>query len=138
MIYEPNICPFRYGLGVFGDRWSLLIIRDMMFRGFRRFHDFMDSGEGISSNVLSDRLSRLESQNVISRKKDPEDGRQILYELTDQGKDLAPVMLTIIGWAEKYDPESNISHEWAERIRTDLFEVQNEVLAEMKTSGAGG
>jgi DNA-binding HxlR family transcriptional regulator len=137
MIYEPNICPFRYGLGVFGDRWSLLIIRDMMFRGFTRFHDFMDSGEGISSNVLSDRLNRLESQNIISRRKDPSDGRQVLYELTDQGKDLAPVMLTIISWAEKYDPETNISQEWAERIRTDLPAARDEVLTEMRKFGAG-
>ena len=66
MIYEPNQCPIRFGLGVFGDRWSLLVVRDMMFCGRTRFQDFLDAGEGISSNILSDRLSRLESQQIIS------------------------------------------------------------------------
>ena len=75
MIYEPNQCPIRFGLDVFGDRWSLLIIRDMMFRGSTRFQDILDASEGISTNVLSDRLSRLEAQQMISRQKDPTDGR---------------------------------------------------------------
>lgn len=134
MIYEPNKCPIRFGVGVFGDRWSLLIIRDMMFRGFTRFQDFLESGEGISTNILSDRLSRFEAQKIVSRQKDPDNGRQILYELTDEGKDLLPVMLAIIGWAEKHDAETNVSNEFAERIRTDLFTVRDEMLEEMEHS----
>ncbi len=129
MIYEPNQCPIRFGLGVFGDRWSLLIIRDMMFRGSTRFQDFLRAAEGISTNVLSDRLSRLESQQIISRERDPSNGRQVLYELTEKGKDLLPIMLAVIGWAEKYDPETRISGEMGERIRTDLSEVRDEILA---------
>ena len=137
MIYEPKQCPIRYGLGVFGDRWSLLIIRDMMFRGSTRFRDFLDADEGISTNVLSDRLSRMEAQQIISRERDPTNGRQILYELTDKGKDLLPVMLAVFAWAEKYDPETRVSHELAERIRTDLFEVCGEALAAMEHAGQG-
>ena len=136
MIYEPNQCPIRYGVGVFGDRWSLLIIRDMMFRGSTRFQDFLDASEGISTNVLSDRLSRLEAQQIISRQKDPTNGRQVLCELTDKGKDLLPVMLAVIGWAEKYDPETHISSEMGERIRTDLFQVRDEILSAMKLSSS--
>ena len=136
MIYEPNKCPFRFGLGVFGDRWSLLIIRDMMFRSSTRFQDFLDAGEGISTNILSDRLSRLETQQIINRRKDPANGRQVLYELTEKGKDLLPVMLAVIGWAEKYDSETNISSEIGERIRTDLSDVRDEILAAMKHSSA--
>ena len=134
MIYEPKQCPIRFGLGVFGDRWSLLIIRDMMFRGSTRFQDFLDAGEGISTNVLSDRLSRLEAQQIISRQKDPANGRQVLYDLTDKGKDLLPVMLAVIGWAEKYDTETKISSEIGERIRTDLLAVCDEILAAMEHS----
>ncbi len=111
MIYEPNQCPFRFGLGVFGDRWTLLIIRDMLFRSFTRFQDFLNAGEGISTNVLSDRLRRLEAQQIVSRKKDPADGRQVIYELTDKGKDLRPMMLAVMSWARKYDPETNVSGE---------------------------
>ena len=137
MIYEPNQCPIRYGLGVFGDRWSLLIVRDMMFRGSTRFRDFADADEGISTNVLSDRLSRLEAQQIISRQRDPANGRQVLYELTDKGKDLLPVMLAIFAWAEKHDPETRVSPELAERIRTDLFEVCGEALDAMEQTGRG-
>ena len=136
MIYEPNQCPIRFGLGVFGDRWSLLIIRDMMFRGHTRFQDFLDAGEGISTNVLADRLGRLEAQQIISRQKDPSNGRQVLYELTDKGKGLLPVMLAIIGWAETYDPQTNVSSALAERIRTDFFAVRDEMLAAMVRSSA--
>ena len=119
MIYEPNQCPVRFGLGVFGDRWTLLIIRDMMFRGFTRFQDFLNAGEGISTNVLSDRLRRLEARQIVSRKKAPADGRQVIYELTDKGKDLRPVMLAVMAWAKKYDPETHGAGELAERIRAD-------------------
>ena len=134
MIYEPNQCPIRYGVGVFGDRWSLLIIRDMMFRGSTRFQDFLDASEGISTNVLSDRLSRLEAQQIVSRQKDPSNGRRVLYELTDKGKDLLPILLAVIGWAEKYDPETRISGEMGERIRTDLFSVRDEILSAIEHS----
>ena len=136
MIYEPKQCPIRFGVGVFGDRWSLLIIRDMMFRGSTRFQDFLDAGEGISTNVLSDRLSRLEAQQIISRQRDPDNGRKVLYRLTGKGKDLLPVMLAVIGWAEKYDPETRISGEMGERIRTDLLGVRDELLAAMEDSSS--
>ena len=136
MIYEPKQCPIRFGVGVFGDRWSLLIIRDMMFRGSIRFQDFLDAGEGISTNVLSDRLSRLEAQQIISRQRDPDNGRKVLYRLTGKGKDLLPVMLAVIGWAEKYDPETRISGEMGERIRTDLLGVRDELLAAMEDSSS--
>ena len=134
MIYEPNQCPIRFGLGVFGDHWSLLIIRDMMFRGHTRFQDFLDADEGISTNVLSDRLSRLETQQIISRKKDPSNGRQVIYQLTDKGKDLLPIMLTIFDWAEKYDSKTRVSKELAERIRVDLYGARDEILATIKQS----
>ena len=113
-----------------------MIIRDMMFRGSTRFQDFLDAGEGISTNVLSDRLSRLEAQQIISRQRDPDNGRKVLYRLTGKGKDLLPVMLAVIGWAEKYDPETRISGEMGERIRTDLLGVRDELLAAMEDSSS--
>jgi len=132
MIYEPNQCPIRFGLGVFGDRWSLLIVRDMMFRGYSRFQEFLGADEGISTNILADRLSRLEAQQIITRRKDPEDGRQVLYALADKGRDLLPVMLAIFVWAGKHDPETRVSAELADQIRTDLYAVQDEMLTAIK------
>ena len=136
MIYEPKQCPIRFAMGVFGDRWSLLIIRDMMFRGSTRFQDFLEADEGISTNILSDRLTRLEAQQIISRERDPADGRQILYQLTGKGRDLLPVMLAVIDWAEQHDPETHVSHEFAERVREDIFGVRDEMLSAMERSGS--
>ncbi len=134
MIYEPKHCPIRFVMGVFGDRWSLLIVRDMMFRGSTRFQDFLDADEGISTNILSDRLSRLEAQEIISRRRDPANGRQVLYSLTDKGRDLLPVMLAVIDWAEKYDPDTHVSPEFAEQLRLDVGAVRDAMFDAMETS----
>lgn len=136
MKYEPKQCPIRFGVGVFGDRWSLLIIRDMMLRGSTRFQDFLNADEGISTNVLSNRLSRLEEQQIVMRRRDPDNGRQVLYELTEKGRDLLPVLLAVIGWAEKYDPETRISGDVGERIRTDPNAVKEEILTAMRQPGS--
>ena len=134
MIYEPKHCPIRFVMGVFGDRWSLLIVRDMMFRGSTRFQDFLDADEGISTNILSDRLSRLEAQEIISRRRDPANGRQVLYALTDKGRDLLPVMLAVIDWAEKYDPDTHVSPEFAEQLRLDVDAVRDAMFDAMEKS----
>jgi DNA-binding HxlR family transcriptional regulator len=134
MIYEPHQCPIRFGLGVFGDRWSLLIVRDMLLRGHTRFQDFLDADEGISTNILTDRLRQLETQQVISRHKDPSDGRQVLYRLTDKGSDLLPVLLAIFVWAEKHDPETRVPRELAKRIKADLSATDEETLPAVRAS----
>ena len=137
MTCEPKQCPIHFGVRIFGDRWSLIIVRDMLFRGSTRFQDFLDAAEGISTNVLSDRLSRLEAQQIISRQRDPANGRQVLYELTEKGRDLLPVLLAVIGWADKYAPETSISKEMGERIRTDPSGVQDELRAAVERSDPG-
>ena len=87
----------------FGDRWSLLIIRDMMVRGYRTFKEFQESGEGISSNVLSDRLRTLEVAGIVMTEPDGTDARRMNYRLTQKGIDLAPVMLELLIWGAKYE-----------------------------------
>ncbi len=87
----------------FGDRWSLLIIRDMMVRGYHTFKEFQESGEGISSNVLSDRLKTLEAAGILLTEPDETDARRLHYRLTQKGIDLAPVMLELLIWGAKYE-----------------------------------
>ena len=96
-------CPVSMSLEQFGDRWSLLIIRDMMVRGYRTFKDFQESGEGISSNVLSDRLRTLEAAGIVMTEPDETDARRLNYRLTQKGIDLAPVMLELLIWGAKYE-----------------------------------
>jgi DNA-binding HxlR family transcriptional regulator len=95
-------CPISIALEMFGDHWSLLIIRDLMFKGFRTFNEFRDAGEGIASNILSDRLTRLEAEGIITKGSDPEDARRFIYRLTDKGVDLAPVLVEIVLWVSKH------------------------------------
>jgi DNA-binding HxlR family transcriptional regulator len=87
----------------FGDRWSLLIIRDLMVRGFRTFKEFEESGEGIATNILADRLRKLEAAGIIATESDSEDGRRVNYRLTEKGIDLAPVMLELLIWGAKHE-----------------------------------
>jgi DNA-binding HxlR family transcriptional regulator len=90
-----------------GDRWSLLIIRDMMLRGFRSYKEFLESYEGIATNILADRLRRLEGYGIIATERDPSDGRKVVYTLTAKGIDLAPVMSEMVLWAAAHEDTGN-------------------------------
>jgi DNA-binding HxlR family transcriptional regulator len=85
-----------------GDRWSLLIIRDML-RGFRTYQQFLNSEEGIATNILADRLRKLESSEIISTSRDPGDRRKLIYKLTKKGLDLGPVLLELALWSARYE-----------------------------------
>ena len=86
-----------------GDRWSLLIIRDLMFRGFRTYRELLESEEGIATNILADRLRRLEQCGIISIEQDTTDRRKLFYRLTAKGMDLAPVLVELILWGARYE-----------------------------------
>ncbi len=96
-------CPVSISLEMLGDSWSLLIIRDLMVRGYRTFKEFQESGEGIATNILSDRLKRLEAWGIITAEKEESDGRRINYRLTEKGIDLAPVMLELLIWGARHE-----------------------------------
>lgn len=96
-------CPVSICLEVFGDRWSLLIVRDLMVRGYHTFKEFQQSGEGIASNILAGRLQKLEAAEIITAEPDETDGRSIHYRLTEKGIDLAPVLLELLLWGAKHE-----------------------------------
>jgi DNA-binding HxlR family transcriptional regulator len=120
-------CPVSIALEVFGDRWSLLIVRDLMVRGFRSFKDFLRSGEGIASNILADRLQRLECAGIIVSEPEESDARRVNYRLTEKGVDLAPVMLDLLIWGAR--------HELSDSSCTLLLRMEQnreEILAEAR------
>lgn len=90
-----------------GDRWSLLIIRDMMLRGFRSYKEFLESYEGIATNILADRLRKLQAYGIIETERDASDGRKVIYLLTEKGIDLAPVMSEMVLWAAAHEDTSD-------------------------------
>jgi DNA-binding HxlR family transcriptional regulator len=98
-------CPINLTLEVVGDKWSLLIIRDMMFGNRRHFRELLTkSEEGISSNILADRLKTLLDQGIITREDDPSHRQKGIYSLTEQGIELLPILAQMSGWGFKYLP----------------------------------
>src|SRR5580698_6023328 len=96
-------CPVSVCLDLFGDRWSLLIVRDLMVRGYRTFKDFQESGEGIATNILANRLRKLEVSEIITSEVAETDGRRLNYRLTQKGIDLAPVLLELLIWGARHE-----------------------------------
>ncbi|MFL6447482.1 MAG: winged helix-turn-helix transcriptional regulator [Bryobacteraceae bacterium] len=132
-------CPVSVSLEVFGDRWSLLVVRDLMVRGHRTFKEFAESGEGIATNILADRLKKLQTAGIIVASQELTDYRRVHYELTEKGISLAPVLLELLIWAAHHEetgaPCAVIEHmernreqvlaevrrRWAEKDRTPIL-----------------
>ena len=100
-------CPLNTSVEMLGDRWSLLIIRDMMLLGSRTFKEFLGSYERIATNILADRLRKLEAYGIIGTERDPSDGRKLIYRLTPKGMDLAPVLTEMVLWAGRHEKTEN-------------------------------
>jgi DNA-binding HxlR family transcriptional regulator len=100
-------CPLNASVEILGDRWSLLIVRDMMLRGFRSYKEFLGSYEGIATNILADRLRKLVAHGIITTKRDSSDARKVTYVLTPKGIDLAPVLTEMVLWAGAHEKTEN-------------------------------
>jgi DNA-binding HxlR family transcriptional regulator len=120
-------CPIAYALDIFGDRWSLLIVRDLLLHGKKHYGDFLNSDERMATNILADRLVSLERRGLISKTVDPTDKRRSLYRLTPVGIDLAPVLLEIIVWSAKCDPDTLVSQEFLQRAESDRESLLTEI-----------
>ncbi|MBK8279111.1 MAG: helix-turn-helix transcriptional regulator [Saprospiraceae bacterium] len=95
-------CPLSQSLDVFGDKWSLLIIRDLMFGNKCTYNDFLKSAEGIATNILATRLKGLEENGIIEKSAHPDSKAKILYKLTAKGIDLLPIIMEVYIWSDKY------------------------------------
>lgn len=112
-------CPINYSQETFGDKWSLLIIRDLMFKEKKYYGEFLNSGEKISTNILADRLEKLEANELITKAIDKENNSKIIYALTQKGVDLLPMLLEMIAWGAKYDNQTEAPDEFIERLKID-------------------
>ena len=130
-IKKRSDCPISCSLDIWGDKWSLLIIRDLMFSKKCRYTDFLKSAEGIATNILVTKLQALEEKKIIEKLDDPESKTKGYYKLTQIGVDLLPILIEIGLWSEKYFPIT-------EEIKTILIEVKknkakfiNKTIAEL-------
>ena len=112
-------CPISMTLDILGDKWTLLIIRDLMFTGKRTYGEFLQSEEKIATNILADRLLILEKTGLVEKKAFPGNKVKNLYQLTSKGIDLMPVLFEIILWGDRYFEIPERAHRLAEEIRKD-------------------
>jgi len=124
-------CPVAFSLDTFGDKWSFLIVRDMIFRGKETYGEFLEGGEGIATNILADRLKQLEASGIIQKSRDTENLRRNLYTLTEQGYALIPIILEMIRWAGKYDKNTRVSSTMLQRITNDRENFEAEIRSRL-------
>jgi len=120
-------CPVNFALEAIGDRWALLILRDIIFRGKCTYGEFLSSEEGFSTNILASRLEHLINQGILLRHEDAVDKRKSIYSLSEKGLDLIPLIFEMLLWSAKYDDESQ-----AKRIPrlVDLIQSDNRAISE--------
>ncbi|TDY71706.1 DNA-binding HxlR family transcriptional regulator [Leptospira meyeri] len=122
-------CPISCSLDIWGDKWSLLIIRDLMNHKKSTYGDFLKSGEGIATNILASRLQSLEENGLIEKLDHPESKAKVLYRLTHKGIDLLPILVEIHLWAEKY---FDIPKELKDRMRAVKKDKETTIRTLMK------
>mgnify|MGYP003386875363 CR=1 FL=1 len=125
-------CPISYALDTFGDRWSLLIVRDILIKGYQTYSEFQLSDEKIATNILRDRLRELEEFGIITKSKDPDNGRRVLYNLTAKGADIAPLMIEMVRWSAKYDPDTLAKASILKKIDHDKEGFIEDLKAQVK------
>ena len=112
-------CPISFALDLFGDRWTLLVIRDLAFKGKNSFSDFLSSDEHIARNILADRLASLEAEGFIAKQPHPDDGRRSIYTLTERGLGLIPVLVEMILWSAREDPDTGVEADFVRQAMQD-------------------
>ena len=126
-------CPITYALDFIGDKWTLVVLRDLIIVRKRQFRDFLASDEKIASNILSSRLKLLEAAGMVTRRGDPEHARHVIYEPTEKGFDLLPTMLEMVRWSAKYDSRTAAPPAIVRRIARD----RDAYIAEIRSSEEG-
>jgi DNA-binding HxlR family transcriptional regulator len=112
-------CPINFSLETFGDSWSMLIVRDIVYFGKKTYGEFLDSEEGISSNILASRLVHLEQKGILAKKPHETDKRKEVYVLTEKGLNLIPVLLEMANWGANQDPETDAPQSWIAAVYAD-------------------
>lgn len=126
-------CPISCALDLVGDKWTLIVLRDLIFVRKRHFQEFLDSHEKIASNILASRLKLLENTGLVTRKADPAHARRVIYAPTAKALDLLPAMLELLLWGTRYHARSNAPPQFVRRAAED----RDRLIAELRASSAG-
>lgn len=131
-----STCPVNFGLEAFGDPWSLLVVRDVVYFGKHTFNEFLASDEAISPSVLSARLDSLTDAGILRRSADPADGRRVRYDLTDRGLGLIPIMVEIAEWSAAHDPDTGAPADWIALVRDNKPEMLRRYTDTVRRGGS--
>lgn len=112
-------CPIAYALDFVGDKWTLIVLRDLIMGRKRYFRELLAGNEGIATNILASRLKLLEAAGLVTRRLDPAEGRRVIYEPTEKALDLLPVLIELMRWSTKYDPKSAAPPRFVRRLARD-------------------
>jgi DNA-binding HxlR family transcriptional regulator len=125
-------CGVAYGLDVFGDKWTLVVVREMALLGKRHFNELLACPEKMASNILADRLKRLEEEGMITKRQAPENESKFIYSLTPKGKELIPVILEVLRWGARYAPNCINPPELVRWVKKDRDGVTKAILESLK------
>ena len=129
-------CPIACALDLVGDKWTLVVLRDIVMVRRRYFQELLASNEGIASNILASRLKQLEAAGMITRRRDPAEPKRVVYEATERALDLLPVMLELMRWSMKYDPNTAAPAHFARRLAEDRDGFIADIRAEHNQAGS--
>jgi DNA-binding HxlR family transcriptional regulator len=129
-------CPISVALEAFGDRWSLLIVRDIVYFGKQTYGEFLDSDEGIATNILASRLHQLIQQGILIKAGHPTDRRKELFVLTEKGLDLIPLLIEMANWSARHDPETSAPQDWIALVNADKDAVIRRIRETVKRGGS--
>ncbi|MFT5676932.1 MAG: DNA-binding HxlR family transcriptional regulator [Paraglaciecola sp.] len=125
-------CPINFVLETFGDKWTLLIVRDLMFKGKSSYSEFLQSGEKISTNILANRLKKLEDNGLVEKSVAADNRSKLIYSLTSKGKDLLPIMLEITVWSAKHDTATNTPDSFLSEFTSSKPEMVTKILSNLR------
>jgi DNA-binding HxlR family transcriptional regulator len=135
-IERRSTCPINYSVEIFGDKWMLLLLRDIMFNGKNSFLEFRASDEKVSSAVLTEKLNMLLDEGIVSKVTSPKNASKFLYLLTDKGIEMVPVMVEILNWGSRYNPDGG-PKTWLDRIKQNkkkaIAELQDELRSQWRS-----
>ena len=129
---KKSDCPINFALEVFGDRWTFLIVRDLMFKGKHYYGEFLQMEEKIATNILADRLSLLEEAGIVSRTIDEAHNSKKIYKLTEKGIDLLPVLTEVILWSAKHDKQTAADVKFVRKAKKDREGLFAEIVSKLK------
>ncbi|MCW2655987.1 MAG: transcriptional regulator [Jatrophihabitans sp.] len=137
MSEHRSLCPINLAVELLGDRWSLLIVRDVMFADKRHFGELMQSAEGISTNVLAERLARLADAGILTKSADPSHKQKTIYSLTETGIDLLPVVAELGKWGRRHLPVTPQSAELATELEAGGPALLTDLRAKLRAAHLG-